>query len=130
MTIQLPLIFLEVFHGNLFISLQVNIPCHDVCFHGHYCKLDRLIIGEDEKLPTIEQLQLINENIADKVLTEIQNGILSKVTQEQLALKKKAKHELKDILKELDRLNRELLQTEDQADVSKKRLNKIDFSVI
>ena len=89
--------------------------------------LKEAINKEDEKLPAIEQLQLINENIVDKVLTEIQNGLLSK---ERLALKKKAKHELKDILKELDRLNRELLQTEDQADVSKKRLNKIAFSDI
>ena len=44
---------------------------------------------ENEKLPTIEQLQLINENRADKILTEIQNGLLSKVKQKQIALKRR-----------------------------------------
>ena len=62
----------------------------------------------DETLPTIEQLQLINTTKASMILTEIQNGLVSKVKLEQINLKKKAKNELKDILDELDRLNKEL----------------------
>ena len=38
----------------------------------------------DEKLPTMEQLQLINEKKASMILTEIQNGLVSKVKQEQI----------------------------------------------
>ena len=41
----------------------------------------------DEKLPTMEQLQLINEKKASMILTEIQNGLVSKVKQEQINLK-------------------------------------------
>ena len=74
---------------------------------------------EDKKLPTIEQLKLINESIAHKMLTEIHNGILSKVKEEQISKKKKAKNELKDILGELHKLNKELLQTQEQTDIDK-----------
>ena len=51
----------------------------------------------DETLPTIEQLQLINTTKASMILTEIQNGLVSKVKLEQISLKKKAKHELKNM---------------------------------
>ena len=70
----------------------------------------------DETLPTIEQLQLINTTKASMILTEIQNGLVSKVKLEQISLKKKAKHELKDILEELDSLNKKLLSQDDLAE--------------
>ena len=70
----------------------------------------------DETLPTIEQLQLINTTKASMILTEIQNGLVSKVKLEQITLKKKAKHELKEILEELDSLNKKLLNQEDPAE--------------
>ena len=73
----------------------------------------------DDKLPTIEQLKLINTTKASMILTEIQNGLVSKVKQEQINLKKRAKHKLKDILDELDRLNKELLNSNDIADTNK-----------
>ena len=40
------------------------------------------------------------------ILTETQNGLVSKVKLEQINLKKKAKNELKDILEGLDELNK------------------------
>ena len=70
----------------------------------------------DETLPTIEQLQLINTTKASMILTEIQNGLVSKVKLEQITLKKKAKHELKDILEEQDSLNKKLLNQDDLAE--------------
>ena len=66
----------------------------------------------DEKLPTIEQLQLINRTKAKMILTEIQNGLVTKVKLEQSTQKKKAKQELKHILEELDTLNKKLLDNE------------------
>ena len=57
------------------------------------------------------------------ILTEIQNGLVTKVKLEQITLKKKAKHELKDILEELDTLNKKLLNQEDQAE--RQRLEEI-----
>ena len=53
------------------------------------------------------------------ILTEIKNGLLSNVNQEQINLEKQAKNELKDILAELDRLNKELLQTREQLYINK-----------
>ena len=53
------------------------------------------------------------------ILTEILNGLVNKVKQVQINLKKKAKNELNDILDELDRLNKELLQTREIADTNK-----------
>ena len=38
---------------------------------------------QDEKLPTMAQLHEINKEISDKVLTEIQNGIIVRVQKEQ-----------------------------------------------
>ena len=43
----------------------------------------------DEKLPTIEQLQRINTTKASMILTEIQNGLVTKVKLEQITLKRK-----------------------------------------
>ena len=63
-------------------------------------------------------LSLSLDTPASMILTEIQNGLVSKVKQEQINLKKKAKHELKDI-DELDRLNEELLNSNDTADTNK-----------
>ena len=71
-------------------------------------KLTTALNKVDETLPGIEQLQLINTTKASMILTEIQNGLVSKVKLEQINLKKKAKNEPKDILDELDRLNKEL----------------------
>ena len=53
------------------------------------------------------------------ILTEIQNGLVSKVKLEQINLKKKAKHELKDILDELDDLNKKLLNSNDVEERNK-----------
>ena len=53
------------------------------------------------------------------ILIEFQNGLVSKVKQEQKNLKRKAKDKIKDILDELDRLNKELLQTREIADIHK-----------
>ena len=50
---------------------------------------------------------------------EIQIGLVREVKQEQINLKKKAKIELKDILDELDKLNKGLLQTRGLADINK-----------
>ena len=50
----------------------------------------------DKRLPTMEQLQLINTTKASMILTEIQNGLVTKVKLEQITLKQKAKHELKE----------------------------------
>ena len=41
----------------------------------------------NETLPTMEQLHAINKNKAGLILTEIQNGILTKVKTEQINLK-------------------------------------------
>ena len=60
----------------------------------------------DERLQTMERLQLINTTKASMILTEIQNGLVTKVKLEKITLKTKAKHELKEILEELDNLNK------------------------
>ena len=60
---------------------------------------------EDKKLPSVEQLEVINAPVADQVLTCIQNGILTRVKTEQGHLLKARKNELKDILKELHDAN-------------------------
>ena len=53
------------------------------------------------------------------ILTEIQNGLVSKVKLEQINLKKKAKNELKDILEGLDELNKKLLNSTDVEERNK-----------
>jgi hypothetical protein len=62
----------------------------------------------DEKLPTIEQLHEINKDISDRILTEIQLGITSRVRDEQILLKKAASNELKDITRNLSELTKKL----------------------
>ena len=51
----------------------------------------------DKKLPTISQLHEINRENADRILTEIQNGNISRVKQEQVSMKKGASNELRDL---------------------------------
>ena len=46
---------------------------------------------ENSKLPTMDQLHAINKEVANDVLTEIQNGVITKVRAEQHALKKAVK---------------------------------------
>ena len=67
----------------------------------------------DEKLPTISQLQEINKENADRILTEIQNGIITRVKQEQVSMKKAASHELKDLIRKLSDLNSSLEKDND-----------------
>ena len=62
----------------------------------------------------IDHLIALNELTADRVLTEIQNSIGTKVKTVQLQLKKEAKNKLKSMIKELDKLNNELENTDDQ----------------
>ena len=62
------------------------------------------------------------------ILTEIQNGLVSKVKLEQINLKKKAKHELKDILDELDNLNKKLLNSDDVEERNKLEEVKKNFT--
>ena len=54
----------------------------------------------NETLPTMEQLHAINKNKAGLILTEIQNGILTKVKTEQINLKKTVQNELTRLLYE------------------------------
>ena len=49
------------------------------------------------------------------MLTEIQTSIITKVKTVQLQLKKEARNKLRNMIKELDKLNTELETTEDQA---------------
>ena len=67
-----------------------------------------IINKQDEKLPTMAQLHEINKEISDRVLTEIQNGIIVRVQKEQKALKKKASNELRDITRKLNNMNLKL----------------------
>ena len=62
----------------------------------------------DKLLPTLKQLELINKGIADKVLTTIQNGLVTKVKMEQSHLLKKRKLELKNIIENVHKANLKL----------------------
>ena len=73
-----------------------------------------LINTEDLKLPKLDELIRLNKNKADRVLTDIQNGVITQVKTVQLQLKKEAKNKLKNLVKELDKLNAELETTENQ----------------
>ena len=55
----------------------------------------------------------MNAQKADYVLTEIQSGVVTKVKATQIQMKKEAKNKLKNLIKELGRLNNELEQTND-----------------
>ena len=50
----------------------------------------------------MDQLHIFNRNRAGLILTEIQNGILTKVKTEQINLKKTLQNELKDIISKLN----------------------------
>ena len=67
----------------------------------------------DEKLPTISQLHEINKENADRILTEIQNGIITRVKQEQVSMKKAASNELRDLIRKLSELNKNLEKNPD-----------------
>ena len=62
----------------------------------------------DELLPTLKQLEIINKDIADKVLTTIQNGLVTKVKMEQTQLLKNRKLELKNIIENVHNANLKL----------------------
>ena len=49
------------------------------------------------------------------MLTEIQSGFVTKVKATQIQMKKEAKNKLKNLIKDLGRLNNELEQTNDQG---------------
>ena len=72
-----------------------------------------------EALNKTDEKQKINEKEANMILTEIQNGLVGKVKQEQINLKKQAKNKRKDIIDELDKLNKELLQKRELVDTNK-----------
>ena len=65
------------------------------------------------------QLHAINKEVANDVLTEIQNGVVTKVKTEQMALKKSVKNELKTITNEIDTLNKKLEEALDDETRSK-----------
>ena len=67
----------------------------------------------------MKNVQLFNASIADKVLTEIQNGTLSKVKQDQISQMKNARNELKDIFK----LNKKILQEQTDIEETKQPFN-------
>ena len=62
----------------------------------------------NETLPTMDQLHALNRNKAGLILTEIQNGIFTKVKTEQINLKKTVQNELKVIISKLNSLNMEV----------------------
>jgi hypothetical protein len=78
---------------------------------------------ENYKLPTMDQLHAINKEVANDVLTEIQNGVITKVRAEQLALKKSVKNELKTITDEIDELNKKLEEAPD--DETRNKLEEV-----
>jgi hypothetical protein len=69
---------------------------------------------QDAKLPRMNYLIERNKLIADRVLTDVQNGVITKVKTVQIQLKKDAKNKLKTLIKDLGRLNNELEQAEDE----------------
>ena len=81
---------------------------------------------EDTKLPTIEQLEVINEAVADQVLNCIQNGVLTKVKTEQSHLLKERKDELKSIIRELHEANKNIDST-DPNTVEEATNKKVEF---
>ena len=70
---------------------------------------------QDAKLPRMNYLIERNKLKADRVLTDIQNGVITKVKTVQIQLKKVAKNKLKTLITNLGRLNNELEQAEDEA---------------
>ena len=72
----------------------------------------------DKKLPTLKQLEIINKDVADKVLTTIQNGILTKVMMEQNNLAKQRKNELKNIIENVHKANLNLRNATEETLIS------------
>ena len=70
----------------------------------------------NETLPTMDQLHAINRNKAGLILTEIQNGILTKVKTEQINLKKTVQNELKVIISKLNSLNMEVEKSNNETE--------------
>ena len=60
-------------------------------------------------------LQDLNKHCADRVLTDIQNSVVTKVKGEQIQQKKAVRNQLKGIIKKLGSLNNALEQTEDET---------------
>ena len=69
-----------------------------------------------ETLPTMDQLHTLNRNRAGLILTEIQNGILTKVKTEQINLKKNVQNELKVIIGKLNSLNMEVEKSNEETE--------------
>ena len=69
---------------------------------------------EDNKLPKLTTLQELNKGHADRVLTDIQNGVVTVVKGVQIQQKKEAKNKLKTIIQKLGALNNALEQTPDE----------------
>ena len=53
--------------------------------------------AEDTKLPKLKHLQELNKPNADRVLTDIQNGMMTRIKGEEIQQKKAVRNELKDI---------------------------------
>ena len=68
----------------------------------------------DAKLPKLETLIELNKEKADRGLTDIQNGIVTKVKSEQIHQKKAAKKDLDELIRKLGQLNNALEQTNDE----------------
>ena len=73
----------------------------------------QMIEEQDRKLLKPNEMIEMNAQKADYVLTEIQSGVTTKVKATQIQLKKEAKNKLKNLIKDLGRLNNELEQTTD-----------------
>ena len=68
----------------------------------------------EDNLPTLKQLEAINKGVADKVLTTIQNGLVTKVKTEQHRMLKNRKDELKTIIENVHRANLNLSTASDE----------------
>ena len=56
-----------------------------------------------------------NKPFADRILTDIQNGVVTEIKSEQIQQKKAVKNELKDVIKKLGALNNALEKTQDEV---------------
>jgi hypothetical protein len=76
--------------------------------------ITKKIDTEDNKLPKLATLQELNKEHADRVLTDIQNGVVTVVKGVQIQQKKEAKNKLKTIIQKLGALNNALEQAPDE----------------
>ena len=51
----------------------------------------KFLADENAKLPTMDQLHVINKEVANEDITEIQNRVLTNVKTEQIDFKKQSK---------------------------------------